>query len=266
MKKIGLIGCGKMGSALWEGIVASGVCSGQDGFLFDTYAPAAEELAEKTGANLCASNAEVVAQSDAILVCVKPQGMLETLAELGETQDKLLISIAAGVKIATIEAAVAQSHRVVRVMPNTPSLVGMGAAGFARGSSATDADAQLTQQLLESVGYACEVAEGDLDAVTALSGSGPAYVFLLIESLIAAAQEQGLSPEIARQLAVQTVGGAAKMVEQTGEEPGVLRENVTSPNGTTFAALESFRGDDFSAIVKRALDAARDRSVELGRG
>lgn len=262
--KLGVIGCGKMGGALTEGIVQSGVCSGKDVTVFDSFSVAAQNLASKTGGLVAGSNAEVVANSDVILVCVKPQGLLEMLPELTDSEGKLIISIAAGVKISAIESALKQRHRVIRVMPNTPAMVGKGASGFARGSHAKDEDAAMTLRLLESVGYACEVEESDLDAVTALSGSGPAYIFLLIESLVEAASQQGLQPEIALQLATQTIAGAADMVQKTGESPAVLRENVTSPNGTTFAALESFRANQFSQIVKNALDAARDRSIELG--
>ena len=150
-------------------------------------------------------------------------------------------------------------------MPNTPALVGKGASGFACGNSATAEDSKWTGKLLGAVGYVCQVEESDLDAVTALSGSGPAYIFLMIESLITAAVEQGLEPDMAKQLAVHTVSGAAEMVLQINESPSQLRENVTSPNGTTFAALESFRSNGFESIVKQALDAARDRSIELGQ-
>ena len=262
--KLGVIGCGKMGSALLGGIIESGICSGDDTLVFDTYEPAVKALSEKTGAREASSNAEVVDHADVVLICVKPQVMTTTLGELGEAENKLLISIAAGVKIDVIESAFENRHRVIRVMPNTPALVGKGASAFSLGSRADAADADLTRQLLESVGYVCEVAESDLDTVTALSGSGPAYVFLLIESLVDAAVSQGLDPEFAHHLAIQTVGGAAQLAEQSDESPATLRENVTSPNGTTFAALESFRSDNFSTIVKRALDAARDRSIELG--
>lgn len=255
-----------MGSALVEGIIESGICTGKNTFVHDSYAPAAEDLARKTGANLCDSNSQVAESSDIILLCVKPQGMIESLKELGsEATDRLLISIAAGVKIETIEATVEGRHRVVRVMPNTPAMVGKGASGFACGKSATASDSEWASKLLGAVGYVCQVEESDLDAVTALSGSGPAYIFLMIESLIKAAIDQGLDPDMAKQLATYTVSGAAEMVLQTNDSPSQLRENVTSPNGTTFAALESFRENDFENIVKQALDAARDRSIELGQ-
>ncbi|MEM1440699.1 MAG: pyrroline-5-carboxylate reductase [Verrucomicrobiota bacterium] len=263
--KLGVIGCGKMGRALVEGILKAGIVSPAETTVFDTYAPAAEAMAQDLGVVLAHSNSEVVTQSDTILLCVKPQGFLEMLEEIGDNEGKLLISIAAGVQIGSIESATKGRHRIVRVMPNTPSLIGKGAAGFALGSSATEDDANLTRSLLGAVGYVCEVTEEQLDAVTALSGSGPAYVFLLIEALVAGGIEQGLTADVAGDLAAHTVAGAAELLLSSEESPTTLRENVTSPNGTTFAALESFRGDQFEEIVRRAVRAAADRSRELGR-
>ena len=262
--KIGVIGCGKMGGALLEGIVAAGECSGEDAVVFDPFPEAARDLSKKTGAAVANDNAEVCSKADVILLCVKPQVVADSLSELGDASGKLLVSVAAGVSLSRIETVIDLSHRVIRVMPNTPALIGKGAAAFARGSSATDEDAKVTRRLLGAVGYVCEVKEKDLDAVTALSGSGPAYVFFLIEAMIEAAASQGLDEGIARELAIQTVAGAAVLAGSAGEEPAALRENVTSPNGTTFAALESFRSDGFFAVVKRAMDAAKTRSEELG--
>jgi len=262
--KLGVIGCGKMGSALVGGILKANLSSPKDVSVFDAYPEAAEAMSQSLGVTVAGSNAEVVDASEVVLLCVKPQGFAEMLEQIGDSEDRLLISIAAGVQIATIKAGVSQRHRVVRVMPNTPSLVGKGASAFALGSTATEQDAALTESLLKAVGYACRVEESDLDAVTAVSGSGPAYIFLLIEALIAGGIEQGLTAEIARDLAVHTVSGAAELVLQTEEDPAQLRENVTSPNGSTFAALESFRADNFESIVKRAVKAAADRSKELG--
>ncbi|MEM6280535.1 MAG: pyrroline-5-carboxylate reductase [Verrucomicrobiota bacterium] len=263
--KLGVIGCGKMGRALVEGILKNGLVSPKETIVFDSYSPAVQEIASDLEVTEAHSNSEVVSASDTVLLCVKPQGFLEMLGEIGSSEDKLLISIAAGVKIENIESATNGKHRIIRVMPNTPALVGRGAGAFARGSSATAEDAELTRSLLEAVGYVCEVAEEDLDAVTALSGSGPAYVFLLIEALVAAGMDQGLSPEIAQNLAAHTVSGAAELLLASPDSPTTLRENVTSPNGTTFAALESFRADHFEEIVQRAVEAAADRSRELGQ-
>ncbi|MEM6279356.1 MAG: pyrroline-5-carboxylate reductase [Verrucomicrobiota bacterium] len=263
--RLGVIGCGKMGRALLEGILQAGIVSPAGTTVFDTYAPAAEEVAEQLGVSLVQSNAEVVAQSDTVLLCVKPQGFLDMLEEVGESEGRLLVSIAAGVKIESIEKATGGRHRIIRVMPNTPSLVGKGAAAFALGTTASTEDAELAHSLLEAVGFVCEVSEEDLDAVTAVSGSGPAYVFLLIEALVAGGIEEGLTPEIAESLAAHTVAGAAELLLAGSESPTTLRENVTSPNGTTFAALESFRSDHFEEIVARAVQAAAERSRELGR-
>ncbi|MEM7603577.1 MAG: pyrroline-5-carboxylate reductase, partial [Verrucomicrobiota bacterium] len=263
--KLGVIGCGKMGRALVGGILNNGVVTPEDTVVFDTYTPAAESMATDLGVQLASSNAEVISSSDVALLCVKPQGFIEMLGDIGNSKGKLLISIAAGIQIDSIESAIEGRHRVVRVMPNTPALVGRGAAGFALGTHATADDATLTKSLLGSTGYVCEVSEQDLDAVTALSGSGPAYIFLMIEALVAGGIEQGLSPAIASELATHTVSGAAELLLQSAESPTQLRENVTSPNGTTFAALESFRADQFESIVKRAVTAAADRSRELGQ-
>jgi len=262
--KLGVIGCGKMGSALLGGILKAEICGPSDITVFDAYEPALKGIVDTFGVSSADSNAAVVKASEVVLLCVKPQTFDGMLSEISETADRLLISIAAGVKIETISGKTNHQHRVIRVMPNTPSLVGRGASAIAPGTSATEEDIALADKLLSSVGYVCRVEEKDIDAVTALSGSGPAYIFLMMESMIAAGIAQGLSPEIAHNLAVETVAGAAELVKQTGDSPSQLRENVTSPNGTTFAALESFRESGYSEIVAKALDAARDRSVELG--
>jgi pyrroline-5-carboxylate reductase len=263
--KLGVIGCGKMGSALVGGILKAGLCDPADVTVFDAYPAASLAMAEALGVTVAPDNASVVAASGVVLLCTKPQGFGAMLAELGESRDRLLISIAAGIRLAAIEAGTDHRHRVVRVMPNTPALVGKGASGYALGSSATEADAALTESLLGSVGYVCRVAEDDLDAVTAVSGSGPAYFFFMLEAMIAEGIAQGLTPQVARDLAVHTAAGAAELVLATGETPATLRENVTSPNGTTYAALQFFRGKDFESIVRGALAAAAERSRELGK-
>ena len=263
--ELGVIGCGKMGRALVGGIINTGLCRADEVTVYDTYESASAAMAAELGVAVAPDNASVVAASEVVLLCTKPQGFAGMLAELGESNDRLLISIAAGIRIAAIESGSGGRHRVVRVMPNTPALVGKGASAYALGSSATEADAALTESLLGAVGYVCRVAEDDLDAVTAVSGSGPAYFFFMLEAMIAEGIAQGLTPEIARDLAVHTAAGAAELVLGTGENPATLRENVTSPNGTTFAALQYFRSKDFEAIVQGAVAAAADRSRELGR-
>lgn len=254
-----------MGRALAEGILRAGLCTPENLIVYDAIPEAASAMASALGGRIAPDNATLVAESEVVLLCTKPQGFDGMLAELGKSADRLLLSIAAGVRIATIESGTSHRHRVIRVMPNTPALVGKGAAAYALGSRATESDAEIANSLLSAVGYACRVSEDDLDAVTALSGSGPAYFFLMLEAMIAEAIAQGLTPEIARDLAVQTAAGAAALVQATGEPPATLRQNVTSPNGTTFAALEHFRENGFESIVRGAVAAAADRSRELGR-
>jgi len=262
--KLGVIGCGKMGSALLKGILSKKIVNPDQVKVFDTYTEAADLLVGDLGVSSVTSNDEVIAQSDTVLLCVKPQGLLEMLASLGDVSDRLLISIAAGIRISNIEAAVENRHRIIRVMPNTPALVGKGASAFALGTTATETDSEVARELLSAVGYVTEVSEKLLDPVTALSGSGPAYIFAMIESMVNAATELGLDEQVAHDLAVHTVSGAAELILKTGDSPTLLRENVTSPNGTTFAALESLKANHFDSTINKAIKAACDRSIELG--
>jgi len=262
--KLGVIGCGKMGGALLKGILNRKIVGSDQVLVFDIYPQALELMVSELAVKAAMSNEEVITECDTVLLCVKPHGLLEMLAAIGDMPNRLLISIAAGVKISAIEAAVENQHRVIRVMPNTPALIGKGASAFALGSTATDTDAELARGLFTAVGYVTEVPERLLDAVTALSGSGPAYIFAMIESMVAAAVDLGLEEKTALDLAVHTVSGAAELILETGDSPTLLRENVTSPNGTTFAALESLKDNQFDSIIHKAMRAACDRSIELG--
>lgn len=262
---LGLIGCGKMGRALLEGILSKKIVSAEQVTVFDTYPATMDSLVTDLKVNAASNNQQVVEASDTVLLCVKPQGFIEMLESLDGHPDRLLISIAAGIRIANIETASKQQHRIIRVMPNTPALVGKGASAFSLGSQATEADAETTRQLLGAVGYVTEVSEALLDPVTALSGSGPAYIFAMIEAMVAAAEDLGLDQQTALDLAAHTVAGAAELILQTGDSPTLLRENVTSPNGTTFAALESLKANHFNQVIHDALKAACDRSIELGK-
>ncbi len=253
-----------MGKALLEGILSKQIVKAEQVLVYDTYQDAVSSLVDKLGVRAATDNDQVIEGCDTVLLCVKPQGFLEMLKSLTATSERLLISIAAGIRIANIESAVKKQHRIVRVMPNTPALVGKGAAAFSLGAKATEADAENTRSLLGAVGYVTEVNEELLDPVTALSGSGPAYIFAMIESMVSAAVDLGLDEKTALNLATHTVAGAAEMVLKTGDSPTQLRENVTSPNGTTFAALESLKASHFDATIKKALNAACDRSIELG--
>lgn len=263
---LGIIGCGKMGSALLGGVLRSGLCRAEETFVHDAFPAAQQALADSFGVHAVDSNTAVLDGADSVLLCVKPQTFPALLDEIRAWAGppRLLISIAAGVRLDRIESGTGGRHRVIRVMPNTPALVRRGASAFARGVSATDADAAFTEALLASVGVVTEVAEPQLDAVTALSGSGPAYVFFLIEALVRGGVDVGLDEATALSLAAETVAGAAELLKQTGEDPARLRENVTSPGGTTFAALESLRSRDFDGVIREAIAAAYHRSIELG--
>lgn len=263
---LGIIGCGKMGRALLGGILKAGIVEPSSVWVHDAHAESAAATVAEHGVRDAGDNATVLERTDTVLLCVKPQTFPSMLAELGGCGGRLLISIAAGIRIDTLEQATAGRHRVVRVMPNTPALVGRGASAYALGASATEADGALTERLLGSVGYVTRVSEDLIDAVTAVSGSGPAYVFFLVESMVRAGVDLGLDESTALALSIHTVAGAAELMLTSSESPAQLRENVTSPNGTTFAALESFRANGFDRIVREALRAARDRGVELGKG
>jgi pyrroline-5-carboxylate reductase len=265
--RVGIIGCGKMGTALVQGAVKSGVVDASMLKGVDLHPAARENFAKVTGGEVSADIGEL-ADSDIVLICTKPQQVAETLAALSEIaadQPMLIISVAAGISVSALESAAGPAMRVIRCMPNTPALVGKGAAAYCAGEAATDEDKQTVRNLLGSVGLALEVSEERMDAVTGLSGSGPAYVYLMIEAMADGGVEQGLTWEQSLQLATQTVLGAAAMVAETGEHPKELRDMVTSPNGTTLAGLNALEDHDFSAVVRGGVAAATARSKELGR-
>lgn len=213
-----------------------------------------------------ADNLELVRRSDVVILAVKPQAMPAVLAEIrgATTPDKLFVSIAAGIPLERLTTGLGTT-RVVRVMPNTPCLVGCGAAGYALAAGATEIDAALVGQLFGAVGLAIRVDEQLLDAVTGLSGSGPAFVYTMIEALSDGGVQMGLPREAALALAAQTVRGAAEMVLSTTEHPAMLRDRVTSPGGTTIAGLEALERHGVRASLMAAVRAATERSRELGR-
>jgi pyrroline-5-carboxylate reductase len=262
--KIAILGCGKMGSALVKGVVAAGVVQATDVALSDVYAPGRQQLAaELPGCTECLSNLEAATGADLVLLCVKPYDVTTVLAEIATTpQPTLVVSIAAGVPLSKLSAA-AGKHRVIRVMPNTPAMIGMGAAAYALGATATEADATATEALLAATGLAVRVSEHLLDAVTGVSGSGPAYVYTVIEAMADGGLQMGLSKEQALKLAAQTVAGAASMVLQTGLHPAILRDQVTSPGGTTIAGLAALERNGVRAAFMQAVQAATLRAKEL---
>lgn len=266
-KYLVFIGGGNMGEAIIKGITAAGLVRAQQitvtdiiekrlAYLHDTYA--IQALLDHTTA---------VAQADLVILAVKPQDIAQAIRQIAPAVDqrKLVISIAAGVPTAKIEAAFEKTVRVVRVMPNTPALVLAGAAALCPGSHATPDDLDVARALFDAVGKTVMVSEPLMDAVTGLSASGPAYIFVLIEALADGGVKMGLSRDIALTLAAQTVYGSAKLLLETGLHPGELKDRVASPGGTTIAGLHALEARAFRAAVIEAVERATLRSQELGR-
>ena len=263
--KLGFLGCGKMASALVGGVVKAGTYAPADISVSDCVAAAMESLAAKTGVTPMPDNRALALASAALVLCVKPADALDTLRKLnGALEGKLLVSIVAGLSLERLEEAAGPATRVVRVMPNTPAMIHQGAAAFSIGSTATHSDAALVHQIFSAVGRVVQVKEPLLDAVTGLSGSGPAYVYLMIEALADGGVLMGLPRDLALQLAAQTVAGAAGMVLQTGLHPATLKDQVTSPGGTTIAGLEQIEAAAVRSALISAVRAATERSQELG--
>lgn len=259
-----------MGSAILAGLLAAGFDPARVSVstkseasarkLNDQYAVAAHALETSAEANRLA-----VAGADVVLVGVKPAYVASTLAEVADAlaPDALVISVAAGITNATMEAAVKPSVRVIRSMPNTPAIVGRAVTGLAKGSRASEADLAVATQLFQTVGRVVVVDESQIDALSTISGSGPAYVFYFIEQLTNAAVDHGFSPEQAATLVNDTFLGAAELVAASGKAPADLRRQVTSPNGTTERAIAVFDQANLAEVFKQATDAALARAREL---
>jgi pyrroline-5-carboxylate reductase len=261
----GFLGAGKMATALIRGMIRAGVAPREAISASDPIAAARAALAAESGVLTRDSNREVVAASDVLVLAVKPQSMPQVLEEIqpAVTAEHLVVSVAAGVPLATLEAGLGPERRLVRVMPNTPALVGEGAAGYCLGPGATEQDEALVRACLGSVGRAVRVPERLLDAVTGLSGSGPAFAYVMIEALSDGGVRVGLPREVATALAAQTVLGAARMVLETGLHTGVLKDQVASPGGTTIAGLHALERGGIRAALIDAVAAATARSAEL---
>lgn len=268
MRKIGFLGAGNMAGALIKGLLSAQLFDPQDLFVSDTLPAQLRKIKRAYNVDGVKENSEVVRESQTIVLAVKPQILPQVLEEIRPevTRHKLFISIAAGVPLRRLEAGLGGAARVVRVMPNTPALLGKGIAVVVRGSKAKPQDENLTLALFRGVGEALAVKdEALMDPVTGLSGSGPAYVYLFAEALIAGGIQEGLSPKVATQLALQTLEGAIAMLKETGKSPKELRNMVTSPGGTTLAGLSRLEEGQFTATVSAAVSAATQRSKELGQ-
>ncbi len=268
-KKIGFVGCGAMARALAGGLRAGGVDAERIA-ASDPDAAQREAFEAETGVRAGDSNAATVEGCDAVILAVKPGIVTPVLRELSGATDlarPVWISIAAGVSIAAIEAELPGGARVVRAMPNTPALVRAGATAVCANRGAGDADLALARAAFEAVGVVWEAPREELmDAVTGLSGSGPAYVFLILEALGDAGVRQGLPRDAAYQLAFQTVLGAARLAQESGAHPAALKDQVTSPGGTTIAGLAELERGGVRAALMAAVERATARSRELGAG
>lgn len=255
-----------MATALATGFVSSGYAVPQELVASDIHASALDGFRGKTLAATTLVNAEVLAAADIIVIALKPQVAHDALIELREAVEArhLFVSVMAGVSIAQLQSWIGLHARIVRVMPNTPALVRAGAAAYALGTEATVHDGELVESMLQTVGTALKVSESHLDAVTGLSGSGPAYAFQIIEALSDGGVRMGLGRAAATQLAAQTLLGAARMVLETGEHPAALKDAVTSPGGTTIAGLHALERGGLRAALMNAVEAATLRSIELG--
>jgi pyrroline-5-carboxylate reductase len=265
---IGFLGTGKMATALAKGFIRAGLVTPRQVFGSDPIPAARVAFGKETGARIETTNAKLVEVASVLVLATKPDQTVAVLTEIGVgfTRRHLLISIAAGVPTAKLEAALPGNARVIRVMPNTPALVGESASGFALGKSATRADGELALRLFSAVGVAFQLKESLLDAVTGLSGSGPAYVYQFIEALSDGGVAAGLPRDVATKLAAQTVLGAAKMVLETGQHPGALKDMVTSPGGTTIEGLHELEKGKLRGTVMSAVRAATEKSKKLGQG
>ena len=264
---LGFLGAGKMATALARGFITAKLTSAKSIVASDVMEMARKTFADETGVKPMPSSLAVCKAASILILAVKPDQVANVLAEIRDhiTAKHLLISIAAGVPLAKIEAGLAPGARVIRVMPNTPALVGASASAFATGTSATPADAALAQKLFSSVGVAMQVKESLLDAVTGLSGSGPAYAYQIIEALSDGGVAAGLPRDVATKLAAQTLLGAAKMVLETGLHPGALKDMVTSPGGTTIEGLHELEKGKVRGALMSAVRAATEKSKKLGQ-
>jgi pyrroline-5-carboxylate reductase len=266
-KKIGVIGTGKMGAALIRGIVNSKVVKSTDIHASDVYERGLEELQKELGINVSTDNKQTILNSDIIILAVKPQILKTILAGIKDsvTSDKLLVSIAAGVSLKDIEGELESGSRVVRVMPNIAATVAEAASGVCPGKNASINDAEITLEIFRTIGSALVVPEHLMDAVTGLSGSGPAFIFPVIEAMADGGVYEGLDRQSALILAAQTVLGAAKMVLETRTHPEELKDMVTSPGGTTIRGIHALEEHGIRAAFMNAVIEASKRSKELGK-
>ena len=267
-KTIGFVGSGAMGEALMKGIVEANLVAADAVLAFDVRADRLAELGQRYGIRPAKSNAEVVRGADVVILAVKPQIMVSVLNDIRTALGRrnLVISIAAGVSTARLRETLGAAARLIRVMPNTPALVLEGVTAIAKGQGLEAGDLETAEELFRAVGKVVVLDEELMDAVTGLSGSGPAYVAIVIEALADGGVKMGLDRATAMTLATQTVLGAARLLTQTGLHPGALKDMVSSPGGTTIAGIAALEEGGIRTTLIKAVERATQRSRELGRG
>lgn len=266
MSKISFLGAGRMASAIVDGLLAQQVCQPRELACIDGGDGTAAALATRTGITAAPDLATLLASADAIVLACKPQQLATLDPQLADlAAGKLVLSILAGKRLARLAQALPQARNLVRAMPNTPGQIGAGITGWSALHPLSGDDRARVEAILGALGPALELAEPQLDAVTGLSGSGPAYVFEFAAALRDAGEAAGLPPETAWQLARETLLGSARLLAQTGTPPETLRNQVTSPNGTTYAGLQRMAARDFRGLIKETVLAATERSRELSR-
>jgi pyrroline-5-carboxylate reductase len=265
--KLGFIGVGAMGGALCRGVIRANIAAPNSVWMSDPRRDVCEEIYSEVGARIAVDNREMLTHCDYILLAVKPHLVEKVLAPIAQdfTADKTLISVAAGVNIGKLESLLPTGVPVIRCMPNTPALVGAGVTVICGGSSAKEHHLQAAREIFGAAGMVLETEERLMDAVTGLSGSGPAYVYLFIEALTAGGVKAGLPRDMALKLATQTTLGAAKMILDTGKHPAELKDMVTTPGGTTIAGLAELERGNLRTACMNAIEAAAKRSSELGK-
>jgi pyrroline-5-carboxylate reductase len=267
-KRLGFLGSGNMGEALIKGLVEAKVLPGEAIVASDTRTDRLADLDRRYGIRVAKSNVDLVRDADVVVLAVKPQIMGAVLTEISSSLSRrqLVISVAAGVATATIHKAVGKDIRLIRVMPNTPALVLEGATAIAKAQGLDDGDLEIAQEIFGAVGKVVVLDESLMDAVTGLSGSGPAYVAIVIESLADGGVKMGLDRATAMLLATQTVLGAAKLLLETGSHPGALKDMVSSPGGTSITGVAALEEGGIRTTFIKAVERATLRSRELGRG
>lgn len=266
MPKISFLGAGNMAAAMIDGLLATGTAKPADLACFSASGHTATALAVRTGIARANSLAELLAGADTLVVAFKPQHLAAADPQFAElTAGKLVLSVLAGKRLASLAKKFPRARALVRTMPNTPGQIGAGMTGWCVGAPLAPADRAIVEGILGAFGQSIEVGEPDMDALTAVSGSGPAYVFEFAAALRAAGVAAGLAPDIAQKLTVETLLGAARLLARKAIDPETLRNQVTSPNGTTFAGLQRMAARDFRGLIKETVLAAKARSQELSK-